>query len=148
MDFEKENEEKKDNFEFAQNIDELPKENIMSSNMEDFSQVQPVFSEVPDQFVKPIKNFNLELPFSNEISEPLQEIPNSNVDEETPIDEDEKPKRGGCLRKLIGLAIIICISIVLALTIIDVLNDMFGLYKPEKQIEVVIPKGKDSVRNR
>jgi UPF0755 protein len=146
MDFEKENEAKKDDSEFMKNMEQPLKENIFNNQNEDIQPAEPVLPAAQVEFVKPRKNFNLELPLIVEEDELGQGQPKIDNSIEAPEEEDEQPVKNGCFKTLIGTAIIICISILLALILLNVINDMIGLYKPEKQIYVTIQQGDDTAK--
>ena len=137
MDFKNDNEKKKENSDFAKDAEQPLEDNNMNKH------AQPVLPAEPIVFVKPKKNFNLELPLSEEESgleavRPENELPIESGNEE---EEEEEPAKGGCLKTIIGTAIVVGISILLALVILNGLNDMLGLYKPDKQIDVKIKPG-------
>jgi UPF0755 protein len=155
MDFKKENEEneeKKDNSEFEKNTEQPLEENIIKNEIEHVQQAESVpeaESVLPAEqveFVKPRKNFNLELPLVIEDDELQQGGTKSEQQLEAPEEENEQPEKRGCLKALVSTTIIICISILLALTFISVINDMVGFYKPEKKIDVIIPQGADTAK--
>ena len=139
MDYEKENEEKKGISELAKNP-ELPlKDNLSDSSKNDVS-LEFVSPYEQAEFVKPKKDFNLELPLDfEEKSLQNEDVTASHALETSKNQQDDRAK-GGCLKTLITTAIIICISILLAIILISAVNDMIGLYKPDNNIDVTIPE--------
>lgn len=55
--------------------------------------------------------------------------------------EEKLEQRRGCAKALIYAAIILTVSVLIAVFAVTSINDMLGLYKPDKQIDVQIPKG-------
>jgi UPF0755 protein len=139
MDYEKENEKKKDDSEIAKNSELSFKENLSDGSKNDIS-LEFVAPYEQAEFVKPKKDFNLELPLDFDEQSLKKEDYTTAQALKIPENEEEYRAKGGCLKAIITTAIIICISILIAIIAISALNDMIALYKPDKQIDVTIPQ--------
>lgn len=93
-----------------------------------------------------VRSFSLDVDLEDSVSTPpptdWSEREATPVVEESDIDiEPHEPKKSGCLKKIIYLAVILLISIVIAYFLIVFLIDSMGLNRSSDPVDIEIPRG-------